>query len=123
MKAVLPKKRKKTFGDFVSLAIDLQERWVATVCCSFLLLRLILFLAAKTGQLSSLADEKVGPNSKSCFVSVLVLYFLLNGTELLRWLFLGEQYITRAASVHVNQDLQPGLWWYISFKTWHEGKI
>lgn len=103
---------------------SLFSRWaVATVCYSFLLLRLILFLAAKTGHLRSLAAEKVDPNYRSCFVSVSVLYFLLNGTELLRWLFFGEQYITRAASVHLNQELRPGLGWDISFKTWREGKI
>lgn len=49
--------------------------------------------------------------------------FLLNGTELPRRLFFGEQYITRVASVHLDQELRPGLGWDISFKTWHEGKI
>lgn len=65
----------------LSSAVDLLE--VATVCYFFFLLRLIPSLAAETGHLHSLTDKKADPNSRSCFVSVLVLYFLFNGVELL----------------------------------------
>lgn len=68
-----------------------------------------MLLAAKTGSLRRLADEKVDPDSGSCFVSVSVLYFLFDGTELLRWLFFREQYINGAVSEHLNQELRPGL--------------
>lgn len=102
----LPKERKKNsvFGHFdkrTPLDGDLVERRVSTLCCSFSLLVLILFLAAETSRLNSLAG-KVGVSSRS---SVLVLYFLFSVTKLLPWLFLREQYITRAASVHLNQEL------------------
>lgn len=49
------------------------------------------------------------------------LYFFFNGTEVLHWLFLREQYITRAVSAHPNQELHPGFRWEVSFKTRHEG--
>lgn len=41
-----------SFTKELSLAVDLRERWVAKVCCSFLLVRLILF------HLRSLAENK-----------------------------------------------------------------
>lgn len=84
------------------LVADLLEHGVATVCCSILILWLILLLAAETGHLCSVNEYKVYPKSRSCFVSVLILYFFFNGIELLHWLFLGEQYITGAVFAHLN---------------------
>lgn len=86
----------------------MQSRWV--VCCSFLLLRLILFLADWTAHF--------GCGNSGTLHHVLFLSwsctFLFNGTELLRWLLLRDQYITSAASVPLSQELRPGLGWDIS---------
>lgn len=84
--------RKKTVGQtgrpFLSSLHKrtLFSRWFTRSCYIMLflfLLRLISSLAAEAGHLHSLTDKKADPNSRSCFVSVLVLYFLFNGVELL----------------------------------------
>lgn len=83
----------------------MQSRWV--VCCSFLRLWLILFLADWT------AHFGCGNSGTLHHVLFLSWYFLFNGTELLRWLLLRDQYITSAASVPLSQELRPGLGWDI----------
>lgn len=69
----------------LSLAVDLQERWIATLCRSFLPLRLIFVSGRWSWAFAWFDWEKWIPNYRSCFVPASVLELFLVGLSHRRW--------------------------------------